>query len=278
MKSIRLTYILVSLALGSLVTGCENKAGEENHPEIATTNSYLQCVVKDLCQDKEDVLCLTPPGMCPGHFDISPGQVQQLCDCKLLLLFDFQKKVEESLSRVKQNGLQTAIVKTPPGLCVPEAYLAVCRQVYDVLLRQYPENEPQLKHRMELIENRLENLADELAAEMQRSGLKSAKVLASNRQEQFCNWLGLQTIATFVGSDSETVSNINNCLKQAQEQDIRFVVANKQQGTQLAEALAERLKVKAVVFSNFPPADNRRDAFDKLVRANVQALFGAAEL
>lgn len=278
MRSIRLTYILVSLALSSLVTGCENKAGRESHPEIAVTNSYLQCVVKDLCGDQKEVLCLTPPGMCPGHFDISPGQVQQLCSCKLLLLFDFQKKVEESLSRVKQNGLQTAIVKTPPGLCVPDAYLAICREVCDTLSQRYPEREPLLRQRVELIEERLENLSGELTAKIQQSGLKSVKVLASNRQEQFCNWLGLQTIATFVGSDVETVSNISDCLKKAEEQGVRFIVANKQQGTALAESLADRLKASAVVFSNFPPVDNRPNAFDRLVRANVQALVGAAGL
>ena len=95
-------YILVSSAACVLLgAGCGNKPSEDSAAEIAVTNSYLGCAVLDLCGDDTEVLCLAPPGMCPGHFDISPSQVKQLCDCRMLLLFDFQKSVAETLSRVK---------------------------------------------------------------------------------------------------------------------------------------------------------------------------------
>ena len=278
MRNRGLTYISILCALfGCVPAGCKNRANQQNEPEIAVTNSYLQCAVTDLCGQEVDVLCLAPPGMCPGHFDISPAQVKQLCKCKILLLFDFQKSGEESLSRIKQNGLKTAFVKTPPGLCVPEAYLATCREVCDILSSQYHDRADRYKKRLRLVEKRMENLNHEFVTEIEQSGLDSAKVLASNRQAKFCNWLGLETIATFVGSDAETVSNIDHCLRKAQDQGAKLVVANKQQGTGLAKALARRLGVKMVVFSNFPALDGRRDPFDRLVRQNVKALLEAAE-
>jgi len=122
-----------------LGAGCEDKPGEENRAEIAVTNSYLVCAVRELCGDDTEVLCLAPPGMCPGHFDISPLQVRQLCSCRMLLLFDFQKQVVGTLSRLKEKGLKTALVRETGGLCVPETYLAVCREVSDVLSSEYPE-------------------------------------------------------------------------------------------------------------------------------------------
>ena len=73
MKNKVLSYILLfSAAFGLLVAGCENKPGEESRAEVAVTNSYLGCAVRELCGDDTEVLCLVPPGMCPGHFDISP--------------------------------------------------------------------------------------------------------------------------------------------------------------------------------------------------------------
>ncbi len=98
----------------------------------------------------------------------------------------------------------------------------------------------------------------------------------SDHQAQFARWLGLETVATFAGSEIETVSNINDCLKKAQGHDVRFVIANKQEGAALAEALADRLGAKAIVFSNFPVPDDRGDAFDQLLRQNVQVLLEAA--
>jgi len=274
MRNISLTHILVlSAALSCILTGCKNTASDQDQPEIAVTNSYLQCVVKDICENQKEVFCLTPPGMCPGHFDISPGQVSKLCRCRILLRFDFQKGIDEPLSRMEDKGLKTGSVRALAGLCVPETYLAACQDVCNILSLEYPQREAKYKQRLKLIERRLENVSKELHSKMKQAGLENTKVLASNHQSQFCNWLGLETIAIFVGSDTETVSNIQNCLEKAKEYNIRFIIANKQEGTALAEALAERLEAKVVVFSNFPDFDNRPNNFDRLLSENVQALL-----
>ena len=276
MKNKTFAYIFTfSSACALLVVGCENKTDDESHAEIAVTNSYLGCVVLDLCGDDTEILCLAPPGMCPGHFDISPSQVQELCDCRMLLLFDFQKPVVQTLSRVKERGLKTALVEKPGGLCVPETYLAICREVSDILSSEYPERQALFQQRLEVIGNNLTQLRQEFSEKMQQAGISSAKVLTSNHQADFANWLGFETIATFVGSDIETVAGIDHCIRKAEGQDVRFVIANKQEGTALAKALAERLGARAVVFRNFPELRGRARGFDALLRANVETLHRA---
>lgn len=272
---IRWAIISFTLVIAGFWAGCKNANIDQSQPEIAVTNSYLQCVVKDLCPDAA-VLCLAPPGMCPGHFDVLPSQVTQLSNCRMLLLFDFQKSIEDSLSRMKENGLQIYSVKTSPGLCVPENYVAICGAVCDILCSEYPERAAQYRRRLELIRGRLEGAAAELAVAVKQATGPSAKVIVSNHQAQFADWLGLETVATFAGSDVETVSNINDCLKKAEGQQVRFVIANQQEGTALAEALADRLRAKAIVFSNFPVADSAGNGFDQLLRENVRLLVEAA--
>jgi len=264
----------------SLLSGCGSKSSDVLRSEIAVTNSYLQCVVRDICGDQIDVLCLTPPGMCPGHFDISPSQVNQLCNCRILLLFDFQKKIEDSLFRIKEKGLKTGVVRAMPGLCVPETYLAACRNVCNILSAQYPDRKVVYNERLKQIEKRLENLSSELLTRIDQYGLKNVKVLTSNHQAQFAKWLGLDVVAAFVGSDTETAANINQCLQTTKDSTVRFVIANKQEGTGLANAMAERLKAKVVVFSNFPGINNTQtgyEGFDGLLRENIQALLEAAK-
>jgi len=279
MKNRTFIYTLAFSAIFALLAGgCRNEADEATRAEIAVTNSYLGCAVLDLCGDDMQVLCLAPPGMCPGHFDISPLQVRQLCDSRLLLLFDFQKAVAGTLSRVKERGMKTAVVEKPGGFCLPETYLTICRDVSEVLSTEYPERQTQFRQRLLAIENDLKQLRQELLDKMQRAGISSAKVLASNHQADFANWLGLETIATFIGSDVETVAGIDRCLKKAEGRDVRFVIANKQEGTALAEALAERLRAGAVVFSNFPEMQGQSSGFDTLLRTNVEALLQASEV
>ena len=278
MENKAFAYIFTLTAtLVLLGAGCENKTNEASRTEIAVTNSYLGCAVLDLCGDDTEILCLAPPGMCPGHFDISPSQVKQLCECRMLLLFDFQKSVVQTLSRMEERGLKTAIVGKPGGLCVPETYLAICRKVSDILSSEYPERQAQYEQRLEVIENNLKQLQHEFSGKIRRAGISSVKVLTSNHQSDFANWLGLETLATFIGSDMETVTGVDHCIKKAEGQDVRFVIANKQEGTALAEALAERLGARTVVFSNFPELYGQTSGFNALLRANVNALLRANE-
>jgi len=256
--------------------GCPDGPDRQGNVDIAVTSSYLACAVRDLCGDQMNVLCLVPPGMCPGHFDISPSQLVQLRTCKMLLLFDFQEQVEQKLSRLKQEGLDTALVKKAGGLCVPENYLETCRQVCGILSAKNPETAEQYRRRLELLKHRIESLKKELLERVRRAGLSSAGAVASNHQTDFLSWLGLDTIATFIGSDIETVAGIERCINKAQGHNVRFVVANEQEGTGLAKAMAERLGAEAVVFSNFPDNQAGPGGFDELLRANVKALLEAA--
>lgn len=269
------SVLRLCVLLGLLVAGCSDHSVGEDAPDVAVTNSYLEAVVRDLCGSQTKVMSLAPPGMCPGHFDIAPVQVTQLQGCRMLLLFDFQSQVESTLSRLKDKGLKMHLVKAPKGLCVPDSYLATCREVAAILASEYPERAEELSGRLEEIKQRLGALSGELRAAVADSGSASAPVLASHHQAEFAEWLGLTTVATFVGSDTETIASVDHCLKQAAGQDVRFVIANRQEGTALAKALAERLKAQAVIFSNFPPQMADGPGFDRLLRSNIERLLKA---
>jgi len=276
MKSTANTGTLFILTvLGCLAAGCAERDGQGHACDVAVTNSYLACAVRDVCGPEVEILCLAPAGMCPGHFDISPAQVSQLRSCRMLLLFDFQQKVEEALARLKDNGLQTYLIQTPPGLCVPQTYLAACEQTAELFAREYPDRAAEFEQRLPAIRARLETLSKELKTAVADVDASGAEALTSNHQAKFCEWLGLEPVATFIGSDVETMANIDHCLKLAAGREIRFVIANQQEGTALAVALAERLEARAVVFSNFPSAEEG-EGFDRLLRDNVRALTEAA--
>jgi ABC-type Zn uptake system ZnuABC Zn-binding protein ZnuA len=275
-RKISLYISLFAVAAGFFLPGCKNRNNPESKIEIAVTNSYLQCAVKDLYGDERNFFCLAPPGMCPGHFDISPLQVNQLGNCKILLLFDFQEKVENSLTGLKKKGLKTFLIKSQPGLCIPDTYLVTCRLVCNVISEEFPERKSDFQKRLVLIEKRLNTLGSEIQAEIKNVGLDLVKVVTSGHQSEFVNWLGLETVSTFSGSDSETAFNINDCINKAKENNAKFIIANKQEGTYLADSLADRLKIQTVVFGNFPESAQGLTGFDQLLQQNVSNLIKAA--
>ncbi|MEN6425785.1 MAG: metal ABC transporter substrate-binding protein [Phycisphaerales bacterium] len=269
--------LMVSFAFLCLLGGgCSDGDAPVDGYVLAVTNSYLECAVRDLWGRDVSILCLAPPGMCPGHFDISPAQVRQLKSCTMLLRFDFQQGIEDRLARLREAGLNVQQVQPTGGLCVPDTYVAVCRQVCGALSKAYPDRAGEYEARLAAIESRLATLAAQLRGSVAESGVAGAAALSSNHQAQFAQWLGLDPIATFVGSDAETVANIDHCLKKAAGREVRFVIANRQEGTALAQALADRCGAKAVVFSNFPEFCDQEAGFDRLLQDNVGLLCEAA--
>ena len=271
---------LFLLSVTASLCGCKQAAERDKQPEIAVSNSYLCSVVKDICAEQMEVMSLAPPGMCPGHFDISPSQVNQLGGCSILLLFDFQEKIGDALSRLKQRGLKIQTVECPEGLCLPETYLTIARSAADLLSQDNPDRKTQYEKCLEQIKNRLDELIAGIHKKMEESGLLDARVVASGHQAVFADWLGLDVVATFAGSDIETPGSINQCLQQAKDKDVRFVIANKQEGTVLAAALAERLDAEVVIFSNFPTGQSDTAGmpdFDGLLLENISNLLNAGE-
>ena len=269
--------IITLIAAAVFVSGCSEKTDSHGSFEIAVTNSYLGCAVDDICVKSRNVFCLAPPGMCPGHFDISPSQIESLCRCRLFLFFDFQKNIGRSVARMKENGPRAVSIRSPLGFCVPQSYIQLCREVCSVLKNHYPEKKNIFEKRLKLIEKRLATLADDLQGRIASAGLAGETVLASAHQARFAEWLGLDVVATFKRTDSETASHIQSCLEQAQGKDIRFIITNKQEGSRLGEALGQRLNAGIVVFSNFPGTEQSIPAFDKLLKDNLESLIKAAE-
>lgn len=280
MFRIKIPYALLLFSvLGIALTGCKNKDAEKK-PEIAVANSYLGAAVKDLCGNQQHVFDLVPPGMCPGHFDISPSQVNLLCNCKILFVFDFQKNIEKAIPRIKERGLNVYTVTPSPGMCIPDTYLSIVKQVAAALSEQQPSQKNHYESRLKEIERRLENLSQEIVDRIKKLELPGTAVITSGHQAGFAKWLGLDCVSTFAGRDTITPTQIDHSLQEARQNQIKLVIANEQEGTEMAKTLADHLNVKYVVFSNFPGNDEQNTAvagYDHLVTENINRLIEAMQ-
>jgi len=268
----------IAVIAAACLAGCENKSGPSPQSQIAVANSYLEAAVLDLGVDPAQVMSFVPPGMCPGHFDLTPSQVERLLSCSVLLVFDFQNNISSSLPRVRELGLKIGVITPPSGLCVPDSYLSVVRQTAVALESANLLSAPESAARLQAIEKRMKGLEQEIRSDMERAGLRDGPVLVSKHQEVFAQWLGLNPVGTFRGGDTETPGPIQSALENAAKQPVRWVLANQQEGTELAQSLAKRLSARLVVFSNFPNStvsEKGQPTFDALVRDNVGRLAKA---
>ena len=266
----RFGWILALIVITA--AGCSRSPGSAEQTQISVTNTYLKSAVRDLAGHSQEIFCLAPPGMCPGHFDMSPAQIQHLLRSKTLFRFDFQAGLDQSLTRV---DLPVVPIEIRPGMGIPETYLDTCRQMIPHLARQFPGQQDRYMENLQQLEKRLAGLENDIRRQIRQTGLPDAKVIASCHQAHFARWLGLDVVAELKGVDSMTPADIEQCLDAGRELGASIVIANLQEGTQLPGRIAEQLNARLVVFSNFPPAadpESSAGGFEQMLLSNIQNL------
>lgn len=267
----RAAAVLVMSAV--MLSGCTRReATEPDRPGIGVTTSYIECAVADVAGAGFRIVRVLPPGGCPGHFDITPGMIDQLRQTPLLFRFHFQEALDARLERLTHAGLKVVPLRSGEGLCVPATYLSVCQAVCEALCDHWPDQAASFRRRLGETQARLDKLASGCRDMTQQFRSPQTKVLASGHQAAFCGWLGLEVAGRFFGGEASRLSELTDGFASGKKGQIRFVIANRQEGDQLARSLAEGLGVPCVVFSNFPSMAPNQRTFDELVRANVAAL------
>jgi ABC-type Zn uptake system ZnuABC Zn-binding protein ZnuA len=135
---------------------------------------------------------------------------------------------------------------------------------------------PNAETRLQAITARLDALSREATNRVAQARLVGLPVIASGRQRDFCDWLGLKVVATFRAADTASIAEIEEAIDAGRLEQVKLVIANLPEGRRTADALAERLKARVVVFENFPALRDGRVSFDEMVSGNVEALLRAA--
>jgi zinc transport system substrate-binding protein len=265
---------LLAWAALAACAGCGGAAVDAEHARIAASNSYLEAAVRDLLGDDTRVLPLAGPGMCPGHFDVRPSQMEALRHCRLLLRFDFQKTLDTKLAEMTRRGLRIVEIPVGGGMCMPATYRAVCGEVAAALVERGLIESAAAGRRLDEIQARLDGLDAWVRETVASGAVRGRPAITSGHQAAFCRFLGLDVRATFNGTDATSTREIDDALREGST--AALIVANVPEGRRLADALAARLGARVVVFDNFPHPDHHAGRFDDLVRENAKRLIEAA--
>jgi len=257
------------------ILGCRPDSPAPTEPKLASATSYLESAAQEFFETRPDFIRLAEPGTCPGHFDIRPSQAAALRRCRALLRFDFQSSLDKILDASGTNGPAVVEVKLREGMGLPSSYLSVCRQVGQGLAANGLLTATNVEATLQRVSARMVALAQEATNAVAQSAWAGATVIASAHQKEFCEWLGLKVVATFRAADTASVAEIDDALNAGKLAAVKLVIANLPEGRRTADALAERLKARVVVFGNFPVLDHGRVWFDDLLRENLRALQAA---
>lgn len=264
-----------SAVLCLIALGCV----QENEPIVAGT-ALMQCAVQDLIPGAAVPPALIPPGSCPGHYDMRPGDIQRVAACDALLIHPWQETQANVASVVRAAGIprdKVYVVPVPGNWMVPDAYAEALEAVAEILATESlgPND---LSDRAEQRSNEVLSLGRNLQDRLRSAGAANTVVMCQDMIRPFVEWAGFAVAGPFGRSEDLSAGDVEALARLGTDQGVTLVIDNLQSGDEkMGEAVARELGADRVVISNFPGGFPNTATWERALARNVELLLGVLE-
>ncbi len=247
--------------------------------DIMTGSSLIADVTQDLAEGKLEVRNLIPPGMCPGHYDVKPSDVETLANSQTLLIHNWQENMKNITGLVEAADNPELIIKVidvPDTPMVPDVQAKTIDKIAQALSEIDPENSAYYQQRGASRKQTVLAKGEEIQGRLKEAKVSEARVICSAMQAGFVDWAGFNVVATYGRPEDLSVAEVEQLVTEAKQAGVALVIDNLQSGaTGSSEAIALDIGAIQVTISNFPGGFEDTETWEKTVDKNVDLLLEA---
>ena len=268
---------IVLLAVLLLPVSCASSSVAS--ADIVAGNSLITDIIEDIADGKLKARTLIPPGMCPGHYDVKPSDVETLANSEVLIIHNWQqnmKNITGLIEAADNPDLVIKVIDVPDMPMVPEIQAETTDKIAQVLGEIDPANSAYYQEKA--AERMQATLAEGEAvkAKLQAANVSGVKVLCVEYQAGFAEWAGFDIVATYGRPEDLSVADVETLVMAGKEAGVALVIDNLQSGaTASSEAMAEDVGAIQVTISNFPGGFEDTETWEKAIDRNVDLLLEA---
>ncbi len=242
-------YVIIPVLLALLfisLAGCVKHSSEQIR--VVATTSLIGSMVRAVGGEKVELTIIVPSGMCPGHFDVKPGDIVNLSDANLILYHGWEKWMdklashEDKSNRVKINAAGNSMV--------PDIHIKATKLVTDALCKADPTYCDLFRDNMKKYEEAINSAVEEMKGKT--SNLEGTKIICAKMQEGFLTWVGFDIAATYGRPEEITPSEMVRVVNLAKTEKVELFVDNLQSGPEAGLTMAEEVGARHVALTNFP--------------------------
>jgi len=219
------------------------------------------------------VSTIIPSGFCPGHYDLSPGNLASLLEADLVIYSGIEPWVEQLGEHTQAN----ALAQLPGPWNSPSAAAAQLNAIAELLSDRMPEHAEAIQSRRDAYLDSLTALESELLSRAEEVGTAGIPVLCMQWQSGFVSWLGFEIAESFAPPSTLSLRDLIALANQGVEASAQVVIDNLQSGIEFGAKLAREVGAVHAVLTNFPGALPQTASLLDMLRRNAEALFSAIE-
>jgi len=268
--------ILVVLIFAILFTllSCNQQSAD-----IMAGSSLIADIIQDIADGKLTAYTLIPPGMCPGHYDVKPSDVERLANSEVLIIHNWQqnmKNISDLVEAADNPDLVIKVIDVPDMPMVPQIQAETTDKIAQALGEIDPENSAYYQEKAAERTQAILAKGDEVKGKFQAANVSGVKVLCVEYQVGFAEWAGFNVTDTYGRPEDLSVADVEELVVEAKEAGVALVIDNLQSGaTSNSETMAQDIEAIQVTISNFPGGFENTETWEKAIDKNVDLLLEA---
>jgi zinc transport system substrate-binding protein len=274
-----LTAVLIVAVVGAIATAVALTQYDSPSVDIMAGSSFIANIVQGISDGKLKAEALIPPGTCPGHYDVKPGDIEALANSKALFIHNYQQNYENvtgATEAADNPDLIITVLNVTGNWMVPTVQVEGVNKIAQALGEIYPENAAYYQgNATDRVQAILEK-GEEVKERLKEAGVEGVKVICAEMQAGFVNWAGFNITATFGRPEELSPADINQLITGANQAGAVLIIDNLQSGSStLGASIEQDVEAIPVTISNFPGGLENTETWEKAIDKNVDLLLEA---
>jgi zinc transport system substrate-binding protein len=271
------TLVIVLVAI--LVTFLMRGHNAQPSTDIMAGSSLITNIIQDVADGKLETRTLIPPGVCPGHYDVKPSDIEALANSTALFIHDYQQyfqNIKGAIEAAENPDLIITILNVTGNWMVPAVQAEAVGKIAQALGEIDPENAAYYEGKATERAQAILTKGEEVENTLQEAGVEGVKVICAEMQAGFVSWAGFDVVATYGRPEDLSPAQMEDLVTKAKEAGVALVIDNLQSGsTTLGAAMEQDIEAIPVTISNFPGGLENTETWEKAIDKNVDLLLAA---
>ena len=246
---------------------------------IMTGSSLITNIIQDVADGKVETRTLIPPGVCPGHYDVEPSDIEALANSQAIFIHTFQQNYENvtgAIEAAENPDLIIMAINVTGNWMVPQVQAEAVGKIAQALGEIDPENAAYYQEKAAERAQAILDKGEEVEGRLLGAGLEGVKVICADMQQGFVKWVGFDVVATYGRPEDLTPAEMKELIDTAKEAGVALVIDNLQSGAATVGAAMEQdIEAIPVTISNFPGGLENTETWEKAIEKNVDLLLEA---
>ena len=278
-RKILVRTVVTVLLLAALLLPLSCTSSSVASVDIVAGSSLITNIIQDVADGKLKVRTLIPPGMCPGHYDVKPSDIEALANSKALFIHDYQenfKNVTGLIEAAENPDLIVRVIDVKGNWMAPTVQAEAVDKIAQALGEIDQENSAYYQEKAAERAQAILATGEEVKNRLLEVGVEKVKVVCSDMQAGFVEWAGFDIVAIYGRPEDLSVAEVEKLVVEAKEAGVALVIDNLQSGaTSNSETMAEDVGAIQVTISNFPGGFEDTETWEKAIDRNVDLLLEA---